>query len=175
MDLEISFLLASFHSAWRCYDCYWGRKVIINHIQIWAPWTTVMTGLERHVYWCNSGMNIMGVTIHFPIGFKAWLIRWNTYLAPLKGKTKKQSYSYTDHRLSEIAYYYCFSNWTQHWTNVLLYIIKLRHLSLFILCLQPLMINTETWPRCRRWDSKMFIPERNKYIIPLLTAVETLS
>lgn len=39
----------------------------------------------RHIYWSNSGTNIIGITNHcFKVEFKAHAIRQNSYLPPSK-------------------------------------------------------------------------------------------
>lgn len=38
--------------------------------------------VSKTYYWCNSGMDIMGVTNHFLTGFKSCATRLNPNLAP---------------------------------------------------------------------------------------------
>lgn len=55
--------------------------------QAWSLWSKITTGLVGRAYWCNSVMNIMGVTNQFSfIWLKVCSKRWNPYLAPLLGQ-----------------------------------------------------------------------------------------
>lgn len=64
------FLLAIIHSARRFYACNWRKKTIVDHTKLWMLWVPVTTDLARHPHWCNSGINIMGITNHFLAGLK---------------------------------------------------------------------------------------------------------
>ena len=70
-------LLGSFHSAGKCYTYYHGRKGIISLIKMWTLWATITICLLRFAHWCNSDMNVMGVTNYFLFGFKACSTIWN--------------------------------------------------------------------------------------------------
>lgn len=60
MDLDILSLLASFHSAGKCYVSYWRRTRTIHYICFLTLWCTVMTSLQKHASWCNSGVSTTG-------------------------------------------------------------------------------------------------------------------
>lgn len=67
------------HSAGTCCILYQKSSqtlsVIIN--------TIIKAGLARYDLWSNSGMNIIGLTKFFLIGFKSHFLKCNLYLAPL--------------------------------------------------------------------------------------------
>lgn len=49
-DREVSFLLASFHNAWRCYPCYQRRREIISLAELWTLGVTITSDLERQAH-----------------------------------------------------------------------------------------------------------------------------
>ena len=71
-DPEVSPLLDNFHNVGKSYACQRRRETTTTLIQLWTLGATIMTGLARYAYWCNSGMDIIWVTNHFPIGPKVY-------------------------------------------------------------------------------------------------------
>lgn len=63
--LKASSLFTYFHSARKCYACYWRRKAIIIHSMLWTLWTKITSSLPRHGYWCGSNRKIMEGPNHF--------------------------------------------------------------------------------------------------------------
>lgn len=106
---DVSFLLESFHSAGRCHGSYQRRRVVISHIHLWILGATIMTGLESHVSWRNSGMNIMGDTNHFLVGFKSFSIRWNPYKSEAPKENLLLPFCQMDTVLSWLLKIYCYT------------------------------------------------------------------
>lgn len=88
-NMEVSFLLDSFHSSRGNNSCYWGRKAIKNLTQLWSLGFT--TDLARHDYWCNSDKEVIEVTSCFLIVFKFHSTRWKTCLVPWTRTKQKQN------------------------------------------------------------------------------------
>lgn len=55
-ELEVSFLLASFHKARRCYAGCWRRNVINNPTQLWTLPALLPMCPSRCAHWCNDGI-----------------------------------------------------------------------------------------------------------------------
>lgn len=77
--LEASLLLASFHSAAKCCECYQEGK----HAYLSSLKSILTTGLEWHYDLCNSDKNVEGVNSYFLAEFKSHSKRWNTCLITL--------------------------------------------------------------------------------------------
>lgn len=86
-DLEVLSLLVSFHNVRTLYVHYWEEESIersypyVNPVVHNNEWTRKMYPYTHAT--CNSGMNVMKVTNHFLIGFKACFTRWNSFLGLL--------------------------------------------------------------------------------------------
>lgn len=86
--IETSCPLDTFWSMRRCCAQYWMRKLIINFIQLWNLWTTLTSGLGRHVYWWNNNKIwvIMRITNSFLIGLKTCSQNYNPYQESVSGQ-----------------------------------------------------------------------------------------
>lgn len=75
-----SILLNNFYNTRWCYASYWRRKVIIDHLELWYLWTTIMPSLARYCPLVQTWQECHGgVTNHFLIGLKDWSKRQNPY------------------------------------------------------------------------------------------------
>lgn len=77
VQLEAALLLTIVHGFRRLCAWYWRRKLIITTTQLQKLWPTTEDSLS--MYLCNSGTNVMGITNHLLMGFKALFVKWNPY------------------------------------------------------------------------------------------------
>lgn len=95
-DLEASFLMASFHSTGQFCVCCMKWKVANSLTQLLALWTPIITLVSRYTQWCNGGMNAIGITSYFLIGFNVYSTRQNSCLVLLTGQ---RTHGWVGHRL----------------------------------------------------------------------------
>lgn len=97
-DLEVSSLLAGFHSAGRCSACCQRRKGITN--LTYSAVNTVCC--DKHGRQAQQRHSAMGVTNRFLIVLKAHSMSWNPCLLPLPATTERA-------RKPQGITYYCYS------------------------------------------------------------------
>lgn len=73
-------LVPWFPGARKCHACYQRINIILSLIQLWTLWAPIRIHLARQAHRCNSIMDAMEVSNHFPIGSEPHPMSWNLYM-----------------------------------------------------------------------------------------------